>query len=239
MSICGEWTLSGFDAGAWSLLRVYCRSWSCECCNPKRITRLKEEIASGNPSAMLTLTVNPARGQSPEARAYELVDAMREMIRRARKEHPTKRVEYFAVFEETKRGEPHLHLCIKAPFIRQRWISEQMLELIDAPVVDIRKCSSGRDAARYLAKYVGKGPKQFGNLKRYWSSRGYVPKHVKAFRAELKRPRVWVLIRDTLEDVVASLDGTQFDVSWLGANEVAVMPGTVCPRAPPGWCFSE
>ncbi len=95
-------------------------------------------------------------------------DALKILIKRARRKFTKSPIEYLAVFEETKKGEPHLHILMRAPFIPQRWLSETMDELINAPIVDIRKVGAAKNAARYVAKYVGKGPKPFAALKRYW-----------------------------------------------------------------------
>jgi hypothetical protein len=48
-----------------------------------------------------------------------------------------------------------------------------MQEFIEAPIVDIRLIHNTRDVIRYVAKYIAKAPKQFGNAKRYWQSRDY------------------------------------------------------------------
>jgi len=48
-----------------------------------------------------------------------------------------------------------------------------MAELIDAPIVDIRKVGSVKSAIAYVAKYITKAPAQFGSRKRYWLSKNY------------------------------------------------------------------
>lgn len=150
---------------------------------PRRLGQLKRNARDGNPTTFITLTVNAQDGQSTNDRARQLVEAMRIMFKRARRKFTKEKLEYLAVFEETKRGEPHLHILARAPYIPQRWLSEQMDELIQSPIVDIRRVNSARGAARYVAKYVAKGPKSFGTLKRYWQTPGYNP------AAEDKRKR--------------------------------------------------
>ena len=46
-----------------------------------------------------------------------------------------------------------------------------MRELIGAPIVFIEAVTSERHAARYIAKYLGKDPEQFGKQNRYFASR--------------------------------------------------------------------
>lgn len=129
--------------------------------------------ADGQPTSFITLTVNPARGQSPDERAAELSNAWRLIAKRARRKFTKAPLEYLAIFEETKKGEPHLHILCRAPFIPQKWLSDQMQELMQAPIVDIRRVKSTAEAAKYVAKYAGKGPKPFATLKRYWSTPKY------------------------------------------------------------------
>jgi hypothetical protein len=173
MSVCGGWSLVTLKRGYTNAITLWCRAWSCPDCNPRRLRQLKHLAASGHPTTFLTLTVNPAHGQSVNERARELSDALKIMVKRARRKFRKAAIEYIAIFEETKRGEPHLHLLARAPFIPQRWLSATMQELIEAPIVDIRKVHSARHVAFYVAKYIAKGPKPFGSLKRYWATPGY------------------------------------------------------------------
>lgn len=87
--------------------------------------------------------------------------------------HKVKRLHYMAFAEETKGGEPHLHILMRTKYIPQRWISEQMQELINSPVVWIEQIKSVKAAIHYVTKYVTKAPAQFGTSKRYWMSRFY------------------------------------------------------------------
>src|SRR5690606_38272330 len=89
------------------------------------------------------------------------------------KRYPSRRFEFLAVFERTKAGWPHLHVLARAPWIAQRWLSEQMADLIDAPIVDIRKIQDEGRAAKYVSKYVGKDPHVFAGCKRWWRSHHY------------------------------------------------------------------
>jgi hypothetical protein len=80
---------------------------------------------------------------------------------------------YMAFIERTKLGEPHLHILLRCPFIPQDWLAEQMRDLIGSPVVWIEQVKGTASAVRYVTKYVGKAPAQFGTAKRYWVSAGW------------------------------------------------------------------
>lgn len=173
MTVCGGWSLLNLQRQPQRAITLFCRAWSCPDCMPRRLRALKHVAAEGNPTTFITLTVNPQRGETPEARARELTDAWRVVVKRARRKFRKAPLEFLAVFEETNRGEPHLHILCRAPYIPQSWLSAQMTELIEAPIVDIRSVHGKKGVARYVAKYVAKGPKSFGALKRYWMSGRY------------------------------------------------------------------
>jgi hypothetical protein len=203
MGVCGGWSLYKHEPGGTRAITLWCRAWTCTDCAPYRVGSLKRMAMAGKPTTFITLTVNPAHGQSPEQRAAELSNAWKIVVKRARRRWTKAPIEYLCVFEETKKGEPHLHILARAPYIPQKWLSEAMDELIHAPIVDIRAVGRVENAARYVAKYVGKGPKPFAALKRYWSSKGYELEKLKRVWAdEISKSgwRVWqeplVFIRD-------------------------------------------
>lgn len=84
-----------------------------------------------------------------------------------------KRLHYMAFAEETEKGEPHLHILLRTKYIPQRWLSQQMAELLNSPVLWIEKIKSVKSTIAYVAKYVTKAPAQFGKSRRYWVSRYY------------------------------------------------------------------
>lgn len=229
MSVCGGWSLVKSDQRGTTAITLWCRSWQCTDCAPYRVSALKKLACDGHPTTFLTLTVNPAVGQDPQERAQQLSDAWKIVVKRARRKFTKAPLEYMAVFEETKKGEPHLHIVCRAPFIPQKWLSDQMAELIQAPIVDIRKVGSAANAARYVAKYVGKGPKAFPSLKRYWQSHGWDITNERRPKG-IEKPdsgwRIWeeplVVIRDIL-----SQWGPQ--AVWITTNEVFLERGAAAP----------
>lgn len=83
------------------------------------------------------------------------------------------KVQYFAFVEATENGEPHLHILLRSPFIPQNWLSQQMQDLLQSPVVWIDIIKSTKKAIGYVSKYVTKAPAQFGKTRRYWSTRAW------------------------------------------------------------------
>lgn len=167
---CRQWTLIKTCSAGKRLTPLKCRSWGCEYCAPWRQKQLWGQAMSGNPTTFITLTVNPAIFSSPAERARELVRAWRLTRAAMKRRWKLTRIPFLAVFEKTQRGEPHLHILARLPFMAQAWLSAQMQRLIGAPVVDIRRVRNVRDVARYVSKYVSKEPQMWEGCKRYWSS---------------------------------------------------------------------
>ena len=150
-----------------------CKRWTCPECQPRRCAKLKREAKRGNPNTFITLTVNPKVGWDRDHRARMLVEAWRRTRRKAQDEWGNKTIPFLAVFEETKAGEPHLHIVCRSRWIPQDWLSDQMKAELDAPIVDIKRVKSKRQVSSYVAKYVGKGPEKFPGTKRYWRSQDW------------------------------------------------------------------
>jgi hypothetical protein len=190
---------------------------------------LKKIAAAGEPTTFLTLTVNPTFGTSPEDRARHLVSAFRTMLKRASRKFTKQPLHYLAVFERTKKGEPHLHVLMRAPYIPQAWISETMAALINAPIVDIRKVHNRAVAAAYIAKYVSKGPQQFATLKRYWMTRGYHLTKVKRSKDADEWSSGWRVVRQSLYLLAEHWETFGHSVIWHDATTIYCLASTGPP----------
>jgi len=168
VSVCGGWSLVNYRKVPQRAITLFCRSWQCPDCMPRRLSQLKRDAMRGNPSTFITLTVNPLNDESVTERAQHLTDAWRIVVKRARRRWPGKSIDYLAVVEATKLGEPHLHILVRGPYMPQKWLSECMDEIAESPIVDIRKIRSVREVVSYVAKYITKAPAQFDGSKRYW-----------------------------------------------------------------------
>lgn len=222
MTVCGGWSLVKHDVTGTKAITLWCRSWTCADCAPYRVADLKRQAVDGKPTSFITLTVNPRLGQSPEERAQELSDAWKIVVKRARRKWTKAPLEYFAVFEETKKGEPHLHIMARAPFIPQRWLSAVMDELISAPIVDIRKVGRVANAAKYVAKYVAKGPKPFSKLKRYWASSGYAQEWRSRASKKGDRDSGWRVWKEPLIVLADIFRALAYQVEFQGDHELHV-----------------
>ena len=107
------------------------------------------------------------------AEARRQGDALALLFGRIRRRFPAHKIAYFAVREATVRGWPHIHVALRAPYIPWEWLTETWQKLTGSPGVDIRAIYKAGNAAKYLAKYIGKDPHRFGTTKRYWHSRNW------------------------------------------------------------------
>jgi hypothetical protein len=84
-----------------------------------------------------------------------------------------KRLPFLAVMEKTEAGWPHLHIQMRNIWMDGAWISEQMREMLDSPVIKINRIENRGRAAAYVAKYCAKCDAKYRRAKRYWQSRDY------------------------------------------------------------------
>jgi len=201
MTLCREWSLVKHNAPEPEARLLTCKSWNCEYCAPRRRAKLMAQASSGTPTRFITLTVNPDVGDDPEHRLKLLANAWRLVIKRLRRLHPDKEIEYLALVEATKAGEPHLHILFRGPYISQQLLSTFMAELIQSPIVDIRRIKNAKEAIRYVAKYVTKKPAQFGTAKRYWFSQHYQPPYEPDEATEPSPGVRWYIDRRPLHEI--------------------------------------
>jgi len=124
-------------------------------------------------TTLLTLTCNPARHPHIDDAFLQTSAAVNFLFKRIRRRWPQAKVEYFLVWETTKKGWPHAHLLLQAPFIPQAWLSRAWEQLTGAPIIDIRAVHQSADVVSYIAKYLSKDPQAPSGMKRYRSSRNF------------------------------------------------------------------
>lgn len=83
------------------------------------------------------------------------------------------RLPFIAIIEKHRSGWPHLHLLLRSKWIDHKWLSAQMLDLLNSPVVEIERLKSVRKSAVYCSKYCSKAAEKFSTTKRYWKSKDY------------------------------------------------------------------
>lgn len=225
MTICREATLVKTTDREVYLRCLECRSWGCEHCGPKRARQLRGKIRAGLPNRFITLTINPQVGEGPEDRLKKLSHAWRLIVQRLRRAKPNDTIDYFAVVEATERGEPHLHILGRLPYVHQSVLSEWMKELADSPIVDIRAVRSVRKAALYVSKYVTKSLVRFGTSKRYWCSQTYELKDGSPYEPPTPSLFRWQLDERHIDRVIRELAFRGYGVRLHTDNILVGIPG--------------
>jgi hypothetical protein len=231
--ICGDCSAVKYGTDWGIAVSLPCRSWTCSNCAPRRKRQLIRDACDGHPNRFITLTCRPRPDISPVAAARDLAHAWRLIVKRAKRQWHWAKLEYLAVFERTKAGNPHLHILARCGFIPQRWLSAQMDGLTGAPNVDIRRVAYGRGLARYLAKYLGKDPQRFGTLKRYWSTQAWSQAPADDPASNPWGDGRWGFSLDSTWELLRLWESA-------GLNPWIEQDGTIgYGRGPPGWATSE
>lgn len=212
--LCGEEVIVNTNGKNGVAASLRCKCWGCEFCAPMNRRLLIRRGMKGQPNTFITLTVNPAFGDSPIDRARRLADAWRKYRRKYRRQYPSEKLPFLAVFEKTKLGEPHLHIIARSRWVDQKELSDFMRQELGAPVVWIERISKLAKVVWYVTKYVGKSPERFGSLKRFWSSLDYI-NFCNLEDAPLKVfGEAWLRFRHDLSWVARQLEADGIDYEW-------------------------
>lgn len=228
-------TIVKHKAGKLTAIRLRCKSWNCSDCCKIRRKNLIAEAMRGKPQRFITLTVNPNWYDSPEERARRLVKAWRLVRRRYLALRPSHKLEFLAVFELTKKGEPHLHIIARGTFIAQKWLSAQMNAEMGAPVVDVRAVKGAGEVAKYVSKYISKRNVKIDTLKRYWRSIRYLEKSNAQERRERNAGASFYLLDCHYWAYVANLQ--RIGVTLKGIFNDVTMGEWEASQGPPPWCL--
>lgn len=204
---CESLSTVGFTAtGQVAALPLYCRKWSCAKCGAFHRKRLRRRLINGQPNAFLTLTVNPAIHDTPDDAFRAASLAINKLMKVLRRAFPSKRLEYALIWERTKKGWPHAHLLLRAPYIPQAFLSRAWQRLSGAKIVDIRMVRTEGEAAAYISKYLTKDPAVPMGFRRYRTSRAYSAPLPKGALADLLGVTAWHRSFSQLPSVLAHLE---------------------------------
>ena len=224
---CSEWSLVNHGELAIRAITLHCKAWSCPICLPIRKARLVGQVAAGLPTKLLTLTTRVVEDGDQVAEARRQGIACARLLVLIRKRFPGHKIAYFAVREATKQGWPHIHVALRSPFIEWVWLKEQWERLSGSPGIDIRAIYAAGNAAKYLAKYIGKDPHRFGTTKRYWYSRNWFDVLPETTFNSTDWDSKWHLVHETI--------GRLAEDAWMRRWEVEMhgSQGYFEARAPP------
>ncbi len=211
---CSEWSLVKQEFPGLTVMPLRCGCWSCDECEGPRRARLIREAKSGLPTLFITLTSRRRKDRTPSWAAQELVRAWRLIRRQYVRKHGPGSLPFLAVFEETKRGWPHLHIVARCKWLDQKWLSAQMLRLHDSPIVDVRRVDGLGKVAHYITKYIGKNPQRFEGVKRYWRSLDYLDADPEDGPFDLVAPDGWRIEKVNWMEYAASCEAAGFAAEY-------------------------
>lgn len=110
------------------------------------------------------------RWLTTDAHDYALVQPALRAAARDKATMQKHNVEFLAVVEAQKNGNPHLHIMARCPYVPHAWLRSMLIKFARAEICDIQYVGDRRKLANYVAKYCGKDPHRFGTCKRYWQS---------------------------------------------------------------------
>lgn len=226
---CGDPALVKQERHRRALLPLACRCWSCEDCQPKRrwgVIKLGEE---GKAERLITLTIRPTPGRTPDQDAQFMAASYAKLIRWLRRRHGGRRVQMMRVFEAHKSGRPHMHVLHRGAFVPIFELIDQWEALTGSRGVDIRSIKKKRNVAKYVSKYIGKDIHSYTGVKRYYYTRGWVKT-----RAEKKADREAAGISFRLEklspeEIAAKWAGEGWITQWIGGALYGLWPFMEAP----------
>lgn len=173
MAYCRERSIVNYSETVHTAVSLKCRAWTCPDCADMRKKQLTAECIGGDPDTFLTLTYRVRPDRTPNQAALELSRAWRLCRLRLMRHHKLKHLPFMAVIESTVNGWPHLHILLRSRWLSIDVIRTAMTEIVDSPVVHIRRIDSKGRVAAYCSKYASKAVHKFGTAKRYWQSFDY------------------------------------------------------------------
>lgn len=171
--LCTDQTFVNADDISGTLKGLRCKRWDCEICRPYNRQKVMHIAKAGKPNLFLTLTCDPARYSTPAEAARDMVRGLVLFRRKVKRRFGVDKLPFIVVFEKTKRGWPHMHLLLRAPFMHWKILRALWLDTVGAFQVDVRFIKKSSQVLFYVTKYIGKDLEKFEGCKRWWRSQNY------------------------------------------------------------------
>lgn len=203
-----------------------CRRWACAKCGPAMRNRLVWLAIEARPTTFMTLTCNPAPRESFDEAFRFLGARFGDLIQRLRRANPGEEIEYLAVWERTKKGWPHLHVLLRAPYLPQARISSLWKELTASPIVDIRAAHDPRRDAFYVAKYLTKEGSDFIPGRKWQASARFFHEPFRPTRDRPAQVGKWSVWRGDALELAMEWERQKLVVEMRAEGEMHARPKT-------------
>ncbi len=183
---------------------------------------------------LLTLTCNPAAFYSPQDAYAHMSKAFTTLSKLMRRTFPGQEWAYVMVWEQTKKGWPHIHALVRSPYIPLAFLSKAWAHLTGAPVVDIRPANRDLRLHAYLIKYLTKrlaAPRGFRRFRTsYHAIDPMPPKH----NGDDPDGRRWSFHWIAIQEAWALLQALGYVPDWVdGVTLYGPHISTIPPGSPP------
>lgn len=126
--------------------------------------------------------------------------------------------------EAHESGWPHLHILMRSIWLDAEWLSDQMREISDSPIIKIKRIDDRAKINAYVAKYAGKAAHKFGSAKRYWQSPDYDLRPARPAKARAKPGEGWERQRKTIAEVVQMWAFFGYAIEWCSPTRALARP---------------
>jgi len=156
LSYCGRGAIliANPDWSSLTLVPMRCRSWRCPRCAPSLRVKWSGAVAKARPERFITLTCDTKRFPNPDAAYEHLAKAFPRFVAKLRKAGIS--FEYFAVWEPTEAGWPHIHIAQRGSYVPKKLMDSVWDRLGCGTISDISAIRSPGQTARYITKYMTK-----------------------------------------------------------------------------------
>lgn len=220
---CTDLTFVNHSDTAGTINALRCKKWDCPHCRPVNRQRVMRKAAEGHPNLFMTLTCDPERYETPEEAARDMKRGLVALRRRIERKWKVKNIPFIVVYERTKKGWPHMHLLMRAPYMHWKVLRGMWNDITGAFEVDVREIKKRSSVLFYVTKYIGKDLARFEGCKRWWRSHNYAEpkKDEKPFALPFPGKSIQ---RTGFRTMLKNLASRGWTLEKLNANKYFAMP---------------
>lgn len=139
----------------YKILRIFCKSYSCPYCGPKKAILMRSLISKAIEKYKLitfaTLTLDQTKCFKEDSARH--IKKCWNKFRILQKRNFKRSIKYISVLEFQKNGYAHLHILFDS-YINHSWLKQTWSSVAGGSIVDIKKINGGLE--KYLCKYLVK-----------------------------------------------------------------------------------